>query len=214
MGLDMDFEKILVSIREEIEADDAVREKTLPLARSAVRKCSQSIKESHRGNFSEAKEHLNDAYSLINDAKSELEGSKYVSKSRALDTAYQEFVEAAYVLPLLEKGVLTMAEDYDIPSRQHLTGLADTIGELRRAVLDALRKDDLDKAEGFLHFMEKIQEELQTFDFPNALIPELRRKCDVGRSIIERTRGDVTTAVRQSKLIYELKNLEDNIGKD
>lgn len=210
----MDFEETLVSIREEIEADDAVREKTLPLARSAVRKCSQSIKESHRGNFSAAKVNLDDAYALIIDAKRELESSEYMSKSRALDTAYQEFVEAAYVILLLEKGVLTMQEDYDIPSRQHLTGLADTIGELRRAVLDALRRDDLDKAEGFLFFMEKVQEELQAFDFPNALIPDLRRKCDVARSIIERTRGDVTTAVRQSKLICELKNLEDSIGKE
>lgn len=210
----MDFEETLVSIREEIEADDAVREKTLPLARSAVRKCSQSIKESHRGNFSAAKVNLDDAYALIIDAKRELESSEYMSKSRALDTAYQEFVEAAYVILLLEKGVLTMQEDYDIPSRQHLTGLADTIGELRRAVLDALRRDDLDKAEGFLFFMEKVQEELQAFDFPNALIPDLRRKCDVARSIIERTRGDVTTAVRQSKLICEMKNLEDSIGKE
>lgn len=210
----MDFEETLASIREEIEADDAVREKTLPLARSAVRKCSQSIKESHRGNFSAAKVNLDDAYALIIDAKRELESSEYMSKSRALDTAYQEFVEAAYVILLLEKGVLTMQEDYDIPSRQHLTGLADTIGELRRAVLDALRRDDLDKAEGFLFFMEKVQEELQAFDFPNALIPDLRRKCDVARSIIERTRGDVTTAVRQSKLICEMKNLEDSIGKE
>lgn len=209
----MDFEKTLVSIREEIEADDAVREKTLPLARTAVRKCSQSIKESHRGNFGAAKGNLDDAYALIIDAKREWESSEYVSKSRVLDTAYQEFVEAAYVLSLLERGVLTMSEDYDIPSRQHLTGLADTIGELRRAALDALRGDDLDKAEGFLFFMEKIEEELQSFDFPNALIPDLRRKCDVGRSIIERTRGDVTTAIRQSKLICEMKNLEDSIGK-
>jgi translin len=210
----MDFEETLSSIREEIESDDAVREKSLPLARDAVRKCSQSIKESHRGDFNTAKRRLDDAYSLIVEAGTELASSEYLSKSRILDTAYQEFVEAAYVLTILERGSLAILDEYDIPSRQYLTGLADTIGELRRATLDALRNDDLDKAEGFLHFMEKIQDELQNFDFPNALIPDLRRKCDVARSIIERTRGDLTTAVRQSKLIHEIRNFEHRMEKE
>ncbi len=210
----MNFEKNLEAIRNEIEADDAVREKALPLSRNAVRKCSQSIKESHRGDFKVAKSNLSDAYDMIIEAKKELENSEYVTKSRILDTAFQEFAEAMYVLSLLEKGTLEIGEGFDIPSRPHLTGLSDTIGELRRATLDALRRDDLDKAEGFLFFMEKIEEGLLTFDFPNALIPDLRRKCDVARSIIERTRADVTTAVRQNNLICEMRNLEHSMKKE
>ena len=210
----MDFEKTLGSMREEIEADDEVREKTLPLARNAVRKCSQSIKEAHRGDFEASRKNLEEAHSMIIEAAKEMEKSSFMSKSRVLDTAYQELTEAANVLSLLEKGMLTPPEEYSIPSRQYLTGLADTIGELRRAILDALRTDEITLAEKFLVFMEDIHEELHAFDFPNALIPDLRRKCDVARGIIERTRGDLTTAVRQSKLISQLSNFEESMKRE
>ncbi|MHA1577656.1 MAG: translin family protein [Candidatus Thorarchaeota archaeon] len=210
----MDFEKSLGPMRVEIEADDAVREKTLPLARGAVRKCSQSIKEAHRGDFEASRKNLEEAHSMIIKARDELEKSSFMSKSRVLDTAYQELTEAANVISLLEKRKLTPPEEYGIPSRQYLTGLADTIGELRRAILDALRTDKISQAEEFLVFMEDIHEELVAFDFPNALIPDLRRKCDVARGIIERTRGDLTTAVRQSKLISKLGNFEESMKRE
>ncbi|MHA1481241.1 MAG: translin family protein, partial [Candidatus Thorarchaeota archaeon] len=148
------------------------------------------------------------------EAAKEMEKSAFMSKSRVLDTAYQELTEAVNVLSLLEKGMLTPPEEYSIPSRQYLTGLADTIGELRRAILDALRTDKITQAEKFLVFMEDIHEELHAFDFPNALIPDLRRKCDVARGIIERTRGDLTTAVRQSKLISQLSNFEESMKRE
>ena len=50
----MKLSDILEPMRTEIETDDTVREKTLPLSRSAVRKCSESIKETHRGDFERA----------------------------------------------------------------------------------------------------------------------------------------------------------------
>jgi translin len=77
--------------------------------------------------------------------------------------------------------------------------------------LDALREERVDSAVNLLGFMEEILDELHTFDFPNSLVPELRRKCDVGRSIIERTRGDITAAIQQSKLVKELRGFEDRL---
>jgi len=62
--------------------------------------------------------------------------------------------------------------------------------------------------------MEDILEGLQSFDYPNALVPDLRRKCDVGRALVERTRGDLTRAVGQSKLVKELADFEQRISKN
>jgi translin len=59
--------------------------------------------------------------------------------------------------------------------------------------------------------MDEILEGLQTFDYPNALVPDLRRKCDVGRSLVERTRGDLTRAVGQSRLIKEISDFEKRV---
>ncbi len=208
----MEIDDILQDVRKEVEADDAVRETILPLARSAVREFSQSIKASHRSEYDLARKHIEEGKMMIEKASDAMEKSDFLSKSRILDTAYQELAEAVNVHSILSKGVFTPPEKHEIPSRAYLTGLADTIGELRRAILNLLRQDDTESGEILLHMMEDILEELHTFDFPNALVPDLRRKCDVGRGIIERTRGDLTTAVRQNRLIRELRDFEDKIG--
>ncbi len=204
----MELSDILKGIRNEVEADDRVREITLPLSRDAVRKCSESIKKTHKGEFDEARKLAEAAHKFIIDAEKELPHSEYITKSKVLDIAYQELAEAVNVLSLIETGKYTPPSEYGIPSRPYLNGLADVIGELRRATLDFLRRDDVEKAEHLLVLMEDILEGLQSFDYPNALIPDLRRKCDVGRSLVERTRGDLTRAVGQSRLVKELTGFE------
>lgn len=210
----MELTDILNGIRDEIDADDQVREKVLPLSRNAVRKCSESIKMTHKKEFAKAKTLLEEAREIIASAISEMPASTFVSKSKTMDIAYQELTEAANVLSLIEHGEYTPPEKYKIPSRPYLNGLADVIGELRRSSLDSLRHDDVSKAEQLLSLMEVVLEGLQSFDYPNALVPDLRRKCDVGRALVERTRGDLTRAVGQSRLVRELADFEKRISKN
>jgi translin len=209
--MDMKLSEILKPLRTEIEGDDGVREKVLPLSRSAVRKCSESIKESHRGNFETAAGLLTEAHAIAESALKEVTGSDFMARSRSLDVAYQEIAEAANLISLLKDGRFTPPQQYGIPARAYLTGLADTVGELRRAVLDSIRQENVERATNLLEFMEEIFDEIQTFDFPNALVPDLRRKCDVARSIIERTRGSITSAIQQEKLVRELRVFEDRM---
>jgi len=210
----MELSDILNGLREEIDADDQIREKVLPLSRNAVRKCSESIKMTHKKEFTKARALVDEAFKIIESASSEIPSSDFVSKSKMMDIAYQELTEAANVLSLIEQGKYTPPEEYQIPSRPYLNGLADVIGELRRAALDYLRLNEVEKAENLLNSMEDILEGLQSFDYPNALVPDLRRKCDVGRSLIERTRGDLTRAVGQSRLVKELADFEQRISKN
>lgn len=207
----MKLSDILKPLRNEIDEDDLVREKILPLGRKAVRRCSESIKMTHRGKFDEAKELASEAHQIIVEASQGMSESDFMLKAKSLDVAYQELAEAVNLLSLLEHGRFTTPDAYEIPARPYLNGLADTVGELRRAALDLLRHDDVEKAETLLGFMEEILEELQTFDYPNALIPDLRRKCDVGRSLVERTRGDLTRAFGQSKLMKKLDSVEERL---
>ncbi|MFX1484242.1 MAG: translin family protein [Promethearchaeota archaeon] len=207
----MKLSEILRPLRDEIDDDDRVREKTLPLSRNAVRACSEAIKLIHRRQFDEAESLISEASKTIQQAHSEMTGSDFISKTKSLDVAYQELTEASNLLSIIKRGEFTSPDAYNIPVRPYLTGLADTVGELRRASLDLLRNDDLGQAEKLLAFMEEILEELQTFDYPNALVPDLRRKCDVARSLIERTRGDLTRAVGQSKIISKMEGLEKKL---
>jgi translin len=209
----MNLSDILAKVRTEIEADDRIRETVLPLSREAVRMCSLSIKESHRGNYDEASRLVRDAGKIIREATNHVSRSDFISKARMLDTPYQELAEASNVVSLLKDGEFTQPDDYGIPARPYLAGLADAVGELRRAVLDSLRNDSITRGERLLSKMEEILDELNTIDFPNALIPDLRRKCDVARGLIERTRGDVTASVQQEKLIRELKCFENGLKR-
>lgn len=208
---EMKLSEILKSLRNEIDDDDTVREKTLPLARKAVRKCSEAIKLVHREEFEEAKRLISEAGDIVEQTKLEMSKSDFVSKSRNLDVAYQELAEASNLLSIIEYGKFTPPDEYNIPARAYLNGLADAVGELRRASLDLLRNEHLDRAEKLLAFMEEILEELQAFDYPNALVPDLRRKCDVARGLIERTRGDITRAFGQSRLMSKLDGFEGKL---
>jgi translin len=60
--------------------------------------------------------------------------------------------------------------------------------------------------------MNDIYSVLVTVDFPNAITGGLRRTTDMVRGVLERTRGDVTTAVRQEAMKAALHKFEQRIG--
>ena len=50
-----------------------------------------------------------------------------------------------------------------------------------------------------------------TIDFPDAITGGLRRQTDVLRGILERTRGDVTMAMRQEQMRQALVAFEERV---
>ncbi len=206
-----DLGRLVERIREEIEADDKIREAVLPLVRTAVRNCSSAVREVHREHYQEAEHLIKQAKEIIREARDEVVQSSFLQQTRILDVAFQELTEASTFLSLLRDGSYVSPDELDVPTRPFLTGLADTVGELRRAVLDSIRRNDLGRGENLLRFMEEILDQLNTFDFPGALVPDLRRKCDVARSLVEKTRGDLTMAIYQSRLVEKLHSVEENL---
>ncbi|MGH9190574.1 MAG: hypothetical protein ACRD0Q_11175 [Acidimicrobiales bacterium] len=81
-----------------------------------------------------------------------------------------------------------------------LCGLAEAASELRRHTLDRLRGGELDRAEVLLEAMDDVYGLLVRIDYPDAVTGGLRRTTDALRAVLERTRGDVTTTVLQSRL--------------
>jgi len=95
----------------------------------------------------------------------------------------------------------------------YLNGLAEAATELRRFILDLLRREDGDtpeaaaEAERLLAWMDAIYDHLVTFDFPDAITGDLRRRTDAVRGVLERTRGDLTTTLQQQRLQIVIENL-------
>jgi len=77
---------------------------------------------------------------------------------------------------------------------------------LRRYLLDSMRRGDFSRCEELLGAMDDIYGTLMTMDFTEIITHGLRRTTDAIRGVIERTRGDVTMALRQ-------KELEAKLGK-
>ena len=60
--------------------------------------------------------------------------------------------------------------------------------------------------------MDRIYDELIAVDFPDAITNGLRRQTDIVRGVLERTRGDLTSSLRQQQLQEALLRLEQRLN--
>ena len=67
-----------------------------------------------------------------------------------------------------------------------------------------LRSGDLPRASALFAAMEEIHALLADLDYPDAITGNLRRSTDVARSIIERTRSDLTLTTVQLRVTEKL----------
>lgn len=201
------LENIISKIREVLDEKDQVRENALKITRETVRLSAEAIRAIHRGELENAKNMIKDVKKKLEDLATELRGHPDIYFSGYVYSAYQEYVEAAVLLSILEGSKIPSPEDLNVPYVPYLLGLGDVVGELRRQILDAIRKDQLDQGEFFLGIIEEIYEALSTLGYPNAIVPGLRHKCDVARNILEKTRGDLTNAIHRNRLLKGIQSL-------
>ena len=123
--------------------------------------------------------------------------------------ADKESAEARSTLAIISgRGSLPTPKDLNVEVPAYLNGLGETVGELRRYLLDRLRAGDIARCEECLSVMDEIYGILVTFDYPDAMTGGLRRTTDSVRGILERTRGDFAIAARQSDLERTLADFE------
>jgi translin len=121
-----------------------------------------------------------------------------------VEAAYQEYAEVAILMAILDNADVPSPNDLGIGSPPYLLGLADVVGELRRFALDELKEGRVEKADHYLDKMEDIFSALMRFDYPDAILP-IRRKQDVVRSLLEKTRGEVAVATSTRRLHVKLE---------
>jgi translin len=107
--------------------------------------------------------------------------------------ALQEVAEATLLSAVAEGRVLPGPADLGIDPEEYLLGLGDLVGEVRRLCLDRLAHGDVAGAESRLKEMQQLYQTLLHFDTTRAIVA-LKPKQDTARALLERTRGEVTTA--------------------
>ncbi len=128
-----------------------------------------------------------------------------------VDGAEQEYAEARIVYSITTAQKIPTPEEIGVQPINYLGGLGDTTGELRRHILDLIREGRPREGEVFLEVMEEIYHLLMLFDYPDALTHGLRRKSDLARSMLERTRGDLTNAIEMEKVEATLRRINERL---
>ncbi len=100
---------------------------------------------------------------------------------------------------------LPMADELGMRMAPYLNGLGEAVGELRRRLLDKLRAAELDEAERILDMMDDVVDLLAGIDYPDGMTGGLRRTTDVSRSLVERSRADLTSTIVQERLRRDLE---------
>ena len=195
-------------------AKDAAREKVLPLCRKAIRHCSQAIRAVHRQEFDQTQGLLQSARNLLDEAKQTITACSELSNTGFFRDAQKEFAEGSITLALVTGKQPPGPGELGIDPAAYLNGLGEAVGELRRYLLDSMRKGDLSRGGELLSAMDDIYNILVTMDFPDAITGGLRRTTDMVRGVLERTRSDLTLVMRQKELEDRLREFERKSSVD
>lgn len=183
------LEQSVEKLVEELKAKEAAQDQMLRVSREVVRHCSVAIKYIHEGKMAEAQSQLDAARKQLDTVRKQEESFRNLASH-----VYQEYAEAMVLKDTIERKPLPGYEDIGVPWMAYLLGLLDCIGELRRELLEALRKGRKADAEYYFTTMEKIYETLLPLKFSSSLLPGFRVKQDVARRQVEQARSELVTS--------------------
>ena len=180
--LDKSVKNIMVLLRKQEKAQDEL----LVLTRELIRDCSMAIKSIHNKEMREAESRVKNAESLLNKVRGIDKDFEYLTLQ-----AYQEYAEAKVLLAIIERKEIPGYGELKIPFKAYLLGLLDCIGELRREMLEELKRGNKQDAEYYFESMSDVYEATLPVRFSNSLLPNFRRKQDVGRLQVENARSEL-----------------------
>jgi translin len=197
-----------------LDGKNAARDLALQRSRTMIRHCATAIRAAHRDERDLSQEHLEQARQIKEALSKELEAYPDLYHAGYTQDAFKEYAEASIVDALFSGEPLPDPDELNMEYAAYLGGLGEAAGELRRRTLDILRHNRSEEAEQLLQMMDEIYGLLVTVDFPDAITGKLRRLTDVVRGIVERTRGDLTTSLRQDDLKSALQAMQDRLGEE
>jgi translin len=209
------LEELSAGFRRRLDEKTAAREHALPAARRAIRSSANAIRAIHRGELEDAHRLMAEARLAIDEGLEAVRDHPDIRFAGYLQDAQKEYVEAKITEAVVTGGELPQPEDLGVEDAPYLNGMAEAIGEARRHILDLLRRGDVERGEAVLTAMDDMYYVLVSMDYPDAVTLNLRRSTDVARSILEKTRGDLSVARVQRDLRDAIdRHARDVLGGD
>jgi len=192
--------EIVERARQVLDENNAAREESLALSREIIRTAANTIRAVHRAEFAQAAVILEQARAAAARLSERLRDKPVLYAAGYVHDCQKELAEAALTLALVKGDPVPGPAELGVEAPAFLNGMGEAVGELRRHILDVIRGGDLARGEAILQEMDDIYSALVTFDYPDALTGGLRRTTDAVRGSLEKTRGDLTTSLRQDQL--------------
>ena len=186
------------------------REQALSVSREVIRFSANAIRAVHRGEFEDARELIGRGEARLKEADHIKVTNPSIFNAGFMNDARKEFTEANITLAVISGSDIPSIDDLKVDAGAYINGMAEVIGELRRYILDALRRNAVDGCQEFMDIMDEMYSVLVTIDFPEGVTSGLRHNTDAMRGVLERTRGDLTMALRQHSLEARLAAWEDS----
>jgi len=203
---------IIEQIRQAFATKNEVRDRALQRSRGLIRLCAQAIRATHRQEWAEAAAKITQTKDQAETLVADLKLFPDLYHTGYTQDALKEYVEANLTYALIRGEPLPTPESLEVEFSTYLGGLTEAATELRRRILDILRHQHTSEAERLLEAMDAIYTALITVDYPDAITHGLRRRTDVLRGVLERTRGDLTSSLRQQQLQQALRDLERRLN--
>jgi len=190
----VDLDDISDGIRRRFDERMEARERALPASRRAIRACANAIRAVHREEWDQAYRLMAEAKAAIDEGLEAVRDQPEIRFAGYLQDAQKEYAEARVTEAVVTGDGIPTPEDLGVEDAPYLNGIAEAIGEGRRHILDLLRHGKVAEGEATLSAMDDLYTVLVTMDYPDAITGNLRRSTDVARSLIEKTRGDLSVA--------------------
>ena len=199
-----DYSDALKALAEEaqqaFQAKHRAREQALALSREVIRLSANAIRAVHRQEYDQTEGLLRQASERLDAMREFLREHQDLYYMGFVQDAQKEYSEAHITLAFVAGRPLPLPQGLQVEMAPYLNGLGEAVQELRRFILDALRRDEVERCEAALETMDEGYGVLVTMDYPEGVTGGLRRTTDMVRGVLERTRGDLTMAVRQQAL--------------
>ena len=189
--------------RAELDPTFAAREVAIANGRRVIRFSAKAIRAGHRGELREAGAMLAEAGELLAESTAAIADHPDI-KIGILNDAAKEYAEAHLFLAMARGDELPAAAELGTRMAPYLNGLGEAVGELRRRLLDQLRGEDFAEAERLLEIMDDVVDLLASLDYPDGMTGGLRRTTDVARSLTERSRADLTSALIADRIRQDM----------
>jgi translin len=184
------------------------RDRLLKESRDVISSCSKAIVSVHNHRIVDAGKELANAGKLLSALRKDGSGQL----GRYLVPPEAEYVEASSVYALAKGKNLPSKASLGTSSEAYVLGLLDTVGELKRLVLDSIKDGKIAQANRYFGHMEALYSTCSPLAVYDHVLNGGRRKIDVARMLVEDTRGLLTEEVRREKVIDSMEKVSKRLS--